>query len=422
MTLRSERINIGKGINLNLIKTDKFKSNLISIYLILPLERENATKNALLPLVLKRGTSSLNTNLEIQRKLEDMYGSDLSISVNKRGEKHVVRFTIEGPKESYVDDKKYMLKIIDLLRSLVYNPYLEDKVFSEKYVEQEKDNLSRLIEGRINDKRSYALERCIEEMCRNERFSIYYLGYIEDLGEIDNRILYEYYKDIILKAPIEIFYVGEYENELIEYLTNCFKLEREDVFKIKREYVTGNVQTKNMVYEDMDINQGKLVLGYKTGIPYENSLYNGLLVASEILGGGPNSKLFRSIREKESLAYYIGSKVYKYKSLMLIDGGIDSNNFERAIEIIRFKIDEMKKGDFIQEDMDTAKKSIKTSMKSINDNIFLISEFFFSQVLADDKRLLEESLIDIDKVTREEIIQASNNINLDTIYFLRKSR
>ena len=110
MILKSERINISKGINLNLIKMDKFKSNLLSIYLINPLERKNVTKNALIPLVLKRGTNTLNTNLEIQRKLEEMYGSDLSISVNKRGEKHVIRFTIEGPKPSYVNDKNYIRK------------------------------------------------------------------------------------------------------------------------------------------------------------------------------------------------------------------------------------------------------------------------------------------------------------------------
>ena len=421
MILKSERINISKGINLNLIKMDKFKSNLLSIYLINPLERKNVTKNALIPLVLKRGTNTLNTNLEIQRKLEEMYGSDLSISVNKRGEKHVIRFTIEGPKTIYVNDKKYMMEIVDLLKSLSFNPYLEKGVFSEEYVEQEKENLKRLIEAKINDKRSYAIERCIEEMCKNEKFSIYSLGYIEDLEKIDNRTLYEYYKNIISRAPIEIFYVGQYENDFIDYLTTSFKLDRGDIFKFDREYITGNVQIKNMVYEDMDINQGKLVLGYRTDIPYESSLYNGLLVASEILGGGSNSKLFRSVREEESLAYYIGSKVYKYKSLMLIDGGIDFDNFERTIEIIRCKIDEMKKGDFTKEDMDIAKKSIKTSMKSINDSIFLISEFFFSQVLTDDERSLEEILGDINRVTEEEIIQASNNINLDTIYFLKKS-
>ena len=259
-------------------------------------------------------------------------------------------------------------------------------------------------------------------MCVNEKFSIYPLGYIEDLASIDNKILYEHYNKLLDKAPIEIFYVGEYDNGLIDYLIDSFRIEREDVLKLERESITSNVQTKNMIHEDMDINQGKLVLGYRTGIPYDSSLYNGLLVGSDILGGGPNSKLFRNVREAESLAYYIGSKVYKYKSLMIIDGGIDSHNLEKTIEIIRFEIDNMKKGIFTQEDIDVSKKSIKASMESIKDSIFLISEFFFSRELSKDGRILEEALNDIERVTKEDIIESSNKINLDTIYFLRNLR
>ena len=422
MNLKPERININKGINLNLIKVDKFKSNLLSLYLIIPLNRKEVTKNALLPLVLRRGTKELNTNLKIQRKLEELYGSELNVDVSKTGEKQVIRFTIEGPKVKYVNDEKYITQIIDLLKSLVYNPYLEKGVFNFQYVEQEKENLKRLIEARINDKRNYAIERCIEEMCVNEKFSIYPLGYIEDLDSIDNKTLYKHYNKLLDKAPIEIFYVGEYDNGLIDYLIDSFRIERDDILKLERESITSNVQTKNMIHEDMDINQGKLVLGYRTGIPYDSSLYNGLLVGSDILGGGPNSKLFKNVREAESLAYYIGSRVYKYKSLMIIDGGIDFHNLERAIEIIRSQIDDMKKGIFTQEDIDISKKSIKTSMESIKDNIFLISEFFFSRELSKDDRTLEEVLNDIERVTKEEIIEASNKINLDTIYFLRNSR
>ena len=422
MSLKPERINIDKGINLNLIKDDKFKSNLLSLYLVIPLEREEVTKNALLPLVLKRGTRELSTNLDIQRKLEDLYGSDLNVDVSKTGEKQVIRFTIEGPKGSYVNDEKYMIQVIDLLKSLVHNPYLEEGVFDSEYIRQEKENLKRIIEARINDKRSYAIERCIEEMYRNEKFSIYPLGYIEDLDSIDNKILYEHYNKILAKAPMEIFYVGEYDDNLVDYMMDSFRIERTDVFKLQKESITGNVQTKNMINEDMDINQGKLVLGYRTGIPYDSFLYNGLLVGSHILGGGSNSKLFRNVREAESLAYYIGSKIYKYKSLMIIDGGIDSHNLEKTIGIIRSQIDDMKKGMFTQEDIDISKRSIKTSMESIKDSIFLISEFFFSRELSKDNRTLGEALNDIDKVTKKDIIEAFNKINLDTIYFLRNLR
>ncbi|MBU5426805.1 insulinase family protein [Tissierella pigra] len=422
MNLKSERIQIDNGIHLNLIYTDKFKSNLLSYYFLRPLSKDEVTKNALLPLVLKRGTEEYDTNLKIQKKLEETYGANFSISINKRGEKQVLRFTVESINGDYVGDKDNIYEVIDLLKDIIYNPTLEKGYFRKDYVNQEKENLKNRIEGRINDKRSYALDRCIEEMCKNEKFSIYPLGKVEDLDGIDENILYEHYKNVIITSPMEIFYVGEYDAKLIEYIKDIGKIERKELLNIPREQIISGVQTKNMVSEDLDVTQGKLVLGFRTGIPYEDRLYNGLIVASDILGGGPNSKLFRNVREKESLAYYITSTIYKYKSIMLIDGGIEFQNFEKTIDIINEQLEEMKKGNFTEEDIEISKKSIKSSTESIRDSAFLISEYFFSQILSMDNRSLEEILEDIDSVTKEEIVEAISHVVLDTIYFMKSSK
>ena len=422
MTLKSERIQIDNGIYLNLIHTDKFKSNLLSYYFLRPLSKDEVTKNALLPLVLKRGTEEYDTNLKIQKKLEETYGANFSISINKRGEKQVLRFTVESINGDYIGDNDNIYEVIDLLKSIIYNPTLEKGYFRKDYVAQEKENLKNRIESRINDKRSYALDRCIEEMCKNEKFSIYPLGKVEDLEDIDEDILYNHYKNLINTSPIEIFYVGQYDERLIEYIKNIGKTERKDVLTIPREQIISGVQTKNMINENLDVTQGKLVLGFRTGIPYEDRLYNGLIVASDILGGGPNSKLFRNVREKESLAYYITSTIYKYKSIMLIDGGIEFQNFEKTVDIINEQLEEMRKGNFTEEDIEISKKSIKSSTESIKDSAFLISEYFFSQILSQDNRSLEEILKDIDSVTKEEIINSISKVALDTIYFMKNSK
>lgn len=419
MDLKSQRINIGNGIYLNLIKTNKFKSNLISYYFLRPLSKEEVTKNALLPLVLKRGTKEYDNNIKIQKKLEETYGANLSIAINKRGEKHVLRFTIETVNGDYIGDKDYIYEVIDLMKSIIFNPALDKGYFRKDYLEQEKENLRRRIESRINDKRSYALDRCIEVMCKNEKFSLYPLGNIDDLDNINGEILYKHYQNVIATSPIEIFYVGDYDEKLVEYLKNVDKIARENVIPLPREQIISGVQTKNMVYEDLDVTQGKVVLGFRTGIPYEDRLYNGLLVASDILGGGPNSKLFRNVREKESLAYYISSTILKYKSIMLIDGGIEFSNFEKTIDIIKEQLEEMKRGSFTEEDIEISKKSLISSTESIKDSLFLISEFFFSQRLSDDNRSLEEIIKDINSVTKGEITESISKVVLDTIYFMK---
>ena len=418
MGLNSERIQLSEGIYLNIINEGKFKSNLLSYYFIRPLTRLDVTKNTLLSMVLKRGSKNYPNSIDLERKLEELYGANLSLGINKRGEKQVIRFTVEWAKSIYVGEE-YDKDAVDILKELLFNPLIENNGFIKKYVDQEKENLKRKIENKINDKASYAAERCIEVMCKNERYGVYSLGYVEDLEDINEFNLYEHYKELLKRTPIEIFYVGDVNEKTREYLKNDFKIEREDLIEIQKDKIIDDVQTKNIVVEELDVNQGKLVMGCRAGIHHNDRLYNPLLVASDILGGGPNSKLFKIVREKESLAYYISSGVYKYKSIMLIQSGIEFDDFEKTVDIIRAQLDELQAGNFTEDDISKSIKSIKTNTETIKDSIFLISEFFFSQLISRDNRSLDQILEDFDNVKKEEIIEAANKITIDTIYFMR---
>lgn len=418
MEFSNERVKLGNGIYLNLIKTSKFKSNLLSYYFVRPLNKDEVTKNALIPLVLKRGTKDLNTSIEIEKKFEDMYGANYSSTINKRGERHALRFSAEWANGKYLNDKELNYGVVELLRQIIYNPYIENNAFSKEYVEQEKENHRIRIESKINDKRSYAVNRCIEEMCKYEDFSLYSLGYVEDIDSINEINLYQQYKNILNTSQIEIFFVGDYDEGFKRFLIDNNRVEIENPVDIPREKIITRVEQKNMIEDCLDVNQGKIVIGYRTGVAFEDDLYNALLIASDILGGGPNSKLFRNVREKESLAYYISSSIIKYKSIMLIDAGIEFENYQKTINIINAQLDELKLGEFSEDDIEISKKSIITSLKSIRDSIFHISEFFFSQILAKDSRSLEQVMDDFESVNKEQIIEAAQKINIDTIYFM----
>lgn len=420
MDLVNLREKIHEGISVNIINTKKFKTNLISVYFLRPLIRDEVTKNALLPLVLKRGTENFKTSLEIQRKLEDLYGANLSIDVSKKGERHAIRFTIESPQDSYIKGDNIKKQIFNMLNDIIHSPVLEKGFFLGKYVNQEKENLKKRIEGRINDKQQYAVDRCIEEMCKNERFSNYKYGYTEDLEAINEESLYNHYKKVLETSPIEISLVGDFEKEgTISLINETFTFERKDIINIPREDILKEVTTKNMVSDRLDVNQGKLCLGFRTNIPFEDKLYNGLMVANEIFGGGPNSKLFLNVREKESLAYYVYSKSYKYKSIMIVACGLEFDKFDKGLEIIKKQVEEMKLGNFTEDDIEVAKNSIVTSIRSMTDSSFSISEFYLSQALTNDKRNINELIEDIRKVTKEDIVKASNKLSLDTIYLLK---
>lgn len=418
MSLKTERINLGNNINLNLIKTDKFKSNLLSAYFIRPLDREEVTKNTLIPMVLKRGTKDYPTNLDLQKKLEEMYGANFNIGVNKKGDRQVVKFSMEWANGDYLHDPEYDYEITQILKDIIYKPVVKEGNFNSSYVKQEKKNLEKVINGKIDNKRSFAIDRCIEEMCKDEKFSIYHLGYTEDLESIDEKNLFEHYKSFLNTSPIELFYVGTFDEKFINHLKEMFSMEREDIVKIEEDPLFMPTDKVKYIEDSLDVNQGKLVIGYRAGIGHKDKLYNGLILASNIFGGGPNSKLFREVREKESLAYYISSSVNKYKSIIIVDGGIEFDKYEETKSIVERELEKLKAGDFTQEDMNIGKSAVKTSMESIGDSIALISEFFFNQLLGDEKRSLEEIIEDFNSTTKEEVIQAANKIKIDTVYFM----
>lgn len=421
MSKNIETIKINEGINLNIINTEKFKSRLLVFNIIRPLRKEDATKNALLALVLKRGTEKYPNNLILQRKMEELYGVKLNLNVIIRGNKHILRFSLQFIDDSYIKDENYFFQVIDLLIEVMFNPKLEDGIFNEEFLNQEKKNLTRRIESRINNKRNYAIEKTIEEMFSEESFSIPRLGYVEDIESINSQNLYEYYKQVLKESPIEIFYTGEMQEDIIKHLKSNLNINRKEIISLKREKIIGTVDKIKKIEEDLDVNQGKIVLGYRTGIPYENDLYTALVLAIEIFGGNPNSKLFLNVREKESLAYYIVARIFKYKSFVLVDAGIEFDKFDETLNIIEKELDKVKAGDFTERDIEIAKKSLISSLESVEDGLHNILEYNFDSKLTNDYRDARTKISDIEKVKKDSIIEASKNIILDTVYFMNNS-
>lgn len=414
------RKEVGNGIGISTISTDKFKSSLINFSFIRPLSSEEASLNALVPAILKRGTMNYKTYMEIQKKLESLYGANLNLDVNKKGEKHIIRFSIEGPEAEYTGEENYTAKLFNILLEIIYNPLIENGAFAEKYIAQEKENLIKRIEGRINDKKQYAYERAIEEMCKGEKFSVYKFGDIESVKKIDNMCLYDHYKKILETSPIEITIVGKsVDIDIEKTLRDKIDMNRKEIVDIPRENISNKRQGgKSVIFEKMDVSQGKLILGYRINIPYEDKLFDAFIVASEILGGGPNSKLFINVREKESLAYYVYSQVLKYKSIMIVSSGIEIENFEKAKEIVKSQVEEMIKGNFTEEDIKDAKSSITTSIKTLQDNNYTVAEYYLSNAVSKEDKSFDDYVNSIKSVTREDIISSCQELKLDTIYFL----
>ena len=415
-----EKIDIKQGIKFHKINTDKFKTNLFATFLTVPLNRENVTKDALLTAVLRRGTSNMPTQEIISKKLEGMYGAAFDCGIEKIGDNHVIKFYIETINDEFLPQKEDLLKIsLNMLFDIVFNPLIENNAFKDKYVNGEKENLKQIIEGKIDNKDSYALERCTEEMYKNKVYGLYKFGYVEDLQSITKEELYQYYKDIISTCKIDIFASGNLQENVEEIIKNNEQVKQinQRQENILEEQKNENSK-ENIVTESMQVAQGKLVIGLDVEPIDENSNYITMLY-NTILGGGANSKMFQNVREKESLAYTAGSSYLKRKQNIFIRAGIEIENYDKALKIIKEQLEDMKNGKFTDEDMQNAKKLIISSISTISEEQDTQITYYFGQELGKSNISLDEYKERIEKITRDEIIEIASRININTIYFLK---
>ncbi len=414
-------IELKKEIKLHIINTNKFKTNLISVFLTSKLSRETITKKALILSILRRGNNTLKTQEEINAKLEDLYGAECDCGIDKNGDNHISKFYIETLNDNYIlNNENIFEEAIQVLFDIIFNPISENNKFKDEYFEGEKETLKQIIEARKDNKRAYSTIRCIEEMYKDEPYGLYKYGYVEDLEKITNEELFEEYKNLINNSKIDIFVSGNIDEQKVEEIFKNNKYIKE---LCKREYVLPeevNKETKTKtVIEKTNVAQGNLNIGMKVNNISKDDVAK-VAVYNAVLGGGANSKLFQNVREKASLAYSAGSMFIKTKKTIIIKCGIDPENYEKTLKIVNKQLDDMKNGDFSEEDMNKAKELIVASCKSMQDEQDSELSYYFNKELNEEKTTIENYIADVQAVSKEDVINVANNVKTDTIYFLTK--
>lgn len=412
-----------KMINIKKIKTNKFKINEIAIFITLPLKKETMSMNAILPNVLPRGTNKYKTQLDISKKLENMYGAAFNSGLDKTGNYAVLKFYIDSISNKYVlNNENIAQESMNLLLDIICNPLTEENAFKKEYVEQEKENLIKKIESKKDDKAFYAYERCIEEMFKNNPYGIYKYGEIKDVKAIDSKKLYEYYLEVLKTAKIDIYISGSDSDEINVNIDEYKVLKDNNDAEIEKEInqeksnESEKIAEEKVIKEKSDVTQGKLIIGLNANCKnkYAMSMLNA------ILGGGANSKLFQNVREKASLAYYSSSRYLRRKDAIIIRTGIKLENYDKAVKIIKEQINEIKKGNITDFEFNSAKQLLLSSLKELKESQEDQITFDFDQNLFNEKLTLDEYYKKIENVTMNDVIEASKTISTNTIYYLEK--
>ena len=277
----------------------------------------------------------------------------------------------------------------------------------------------------MNDKRSYALTRCIEEMCCYEDFAVSRFGSESEAENIHYKKLTRHYRELIQTCPVEIFYCGKTDFKAVSAaMREAFStMPRGEIdYDIGTDLRMNAVEDHvRFVEEEMDVTQGKLVLGFRLGECMEEPDIPALYVFNAVYGSGATSKLFMNVREKLSLCYYASSAVYLHKGIMLVSSGIEFDKLNAARDEILAQLDSVRRGEITDDELRSAKKSVASDLRAVQDSLGELEGFYLSQALDGLDYGPAELAALAEDVTKEDVQAIAESIECDLIYFLKGS-
>ncbi|HIV86187.1 MAG TPA: insulinase family protein [Candidatus Monoglobus merdigallinarum] len=413
---------VKNGVDLRFISAEKFKTNVISVFFNIPLRRGSVTRAALLPSVMKRGTSEHRTMAEISRYLDELYSTTLHCGIRAKGDGEVIYFSAEYIRDEFTGEE-LTPRIVALLKEFIFSPLIENGGFSGEYLDGEKQNLKNAIEGLINDKREYVDFKCREAMFGGEGYGLFEAGDVNDLKEITPKSLYEFYKHIINDTKVDIFASGAFD----ETGADCIRKGLGGAFSERdAEYAKTNIAVPQdggtkYITEEIPVTQSKLCIGVRCGVEPTSSEYYALMTGGCIFGGSPFSKLFLNVREKLSLAYYAVARTERFKSAMFISCGIETDKYEAALNEITAQFKKMQSGEIDDRELSNSKLYLINRFLSMKDGLRTMEDYYLSQSIMDNSGGIDDLIKRTEAVTKEEIVEVFKKLSLDTVYFLKGS-
>lgn len=403
------------------IKNERFNTTSVSFNFYLPLSADSAAAYALLPFILTTCGAEYPDFSVLNFKLSRLYGARLEASAEKLGDFQLLRMRISVINDKYTFDSESLLKrAIDMLLSLIFKPKTENGAFCEEDLSREKRKAIEHIKGEISEKRIYAKNRLIEEMYKGSAYGVPKCGTVEDVEKITGESLYKAWEDMLKKAFVRVQVIGaSIPQRLFETVAESFEnINRCEITDCKTSKPTAAVEEPNEVAERMAVKQGKLVMGFSSDMCGDDDISLPLMVATDIFGGGPYSRLFANVREKMSLCYYCSASTIRQKGLVTVDSGVEAENAEKAQKEILAQLDAVKKGEFTNFEFEASLKSLRDSLNSYNDSQVLLDTWY--ALKAGNRTLYspEEIADKIAEITREDIVNAAKGIKLHTVYKL----
>ncbi len=411
--------NLSNGVEGCNLDTSKFKTSRISINMFVKADEKDISAYSLLQMMLVSATTEYPDYTSLNAALNELYGAALYSDVVKFGDMRIIKFVIAFLDDRFaLNNERISNKAVDLLLSAIFNPPLKDGKFKTEDFENNKRLLIEQISGEINDKRRYAILNTEKAMYENELAGIPRYGTVETVQELTNEEVVAAHQKLLKEAFVRVNMISQSEPD------NVFNAIGEKFSSLDRDVQKVNFSTRHItdsdiknIEEHLDVTQGKLCLGFTVDTDGTRVDIAKAAIFVDMFGGGPYSKLFTNVREKQSLCYYCAARFDSRKSSFIVDSGVLEENREKAYNGILEQLEELRKGNFTDDELNASKMSICDAVASVSDLSSSLDNWY-AMLTFDKDETIETYIEKINNVSREDVIQKANSVKLDTVYFL----
>lgn len=419
-----KRVSPKQGVCVWGYRSDRFKTENISVYLTIPNIREESVRRSLLLSVLKRGTRRYPTQKDINIRLDELYATLVNLKNQKFERCQLLGVGADVINSAYTEGGKDLLcDALEIIDQILFAPALDDEGdFSEEYVKSEKENYKSIVNSQINEPRTYAAIRCREEMFESLGIQDRLAVLCEKIDNTTKHDIRKAYSEILNTASITVFYVGcRPVEEIAEKVCQSLSFEP-TVAQEKANYsikLLSDNDEPRVFIEDAKVSQGRLIMGFNCGVTWRDEDYYAMLLCNEIFGASPISKLMMGVREELSLCYECSSVYNSARGALFATTGIDSCNYELAKGAILKQLEDIQSGKISETEFEAAKKSVYNVYNAINDSPSAIERFYLGRLINGIDVDIKGFLSKMNALGIEDIVRAANKLKLHTVFFLR---
>lgn len=421
MNTKKKRIMLNNGASITYIENPKFNHNRLTINFITEINKDDAALNAVTAMLLKLGSGDYPNMTKLNRKLNELYGAVLSSDISLYGKYQVIDISIIAmdDKFSMESESNILKQCADLLCSVVFNPILFTEFFTDEMLQNEKNILEEIIKSEINDKQTYALYKCKQQICSGEPFGISKYGYLEDLERMGREEIRKAYKKLIEYSRIEVVFVGNsYDSYITDIIKESLNFPRHFSTKVDCKFFVRNFEKIISEKENIKLNQERLVMGFDfTQITTENEK-NSLRLFSYLFGNSSNSKLFKSIREEKQLCYYCAAHIDTMAGLLLVECVTDKHNHEEAVSEILKQLDICREGGITDDEINEAKLALVNEIYEVEDFVDLSEDWYTNQIITGKMHTPQNQIDNLNSLTKDDIVSAVKKLRFFSVFGL----